>query len=110
MYEQDILKLENYIRENLYCPRIEWGKKEFELQSYSRWAAFEILELLIKESLKLPEYLRDYPDTPSSFEIVKDFKYEMEYRYHDSMNGHSRLIFLIACDQASEILDLFEGE
>lgn len=49
-----ILKTITYIEENLYEPQSNWSEYRFSQHSYARWAANEILELLINNPFARP--------------------------------------------------------
>ena len=43
-----------YIQTNLSAPQIEWGRREFDQRIYERWAAEEILGLLLNSGERDP--------------------------------------------------------
>ena len=48
-----------YIETSLPPPQIEWGRREFDQRIYERWAAEEILSLLLNRGEKDPVELID---------------------------------------------------
>lgn len=96
MNESDILKIVKYMEECLFEPRLNWSKHWFENRTYSRWAADEILGLIL-----------DDPFTPSNV-IIKKFIAKMESFSEVAEDTLASLIFSIAKDTAEEILLLFE--
>ena len=84
-----------YIEECLFEPRASWSKYEFEKRSYSRWAAYEILERIM-----------DHPMT-SADTIIEDFILKMSLYTHVTENTKVNFIFSTALDTAEDILTLF---
>lgn len=112
MDERDIAKLECY--ENEYFPELSatWPMNEFDTRAYynraySRWAIEEMLERMIYEAMKPPEYVTGVEREPAT-QIIKDFKDEMEDAYFKSRNIGRRTIFFIAMDTARNVLTLFQ--
>lgn len=84
-----------YIDENLFEPRIRWSKVEFSRRSYARWAAHEILEVLM-----------DHPFDDSEI-LIEDFIIKMFYCIHVAENNDkSSFVFVTAIDVAEDILFL----
>lgn len=104
---RDILNLEDYIDTYLFAPSIEWWKDAFDVQVYSRWTAYEILERMILEESKLPQHISGV-EIRSSVDIIDEFIDEVEYFYEVSHNDNQRFIFHVAVSTAASILALFE--
>lgn len=84
-----------YINEHLFEPRINWSKVEFRRRTYSRWAAYEIIELLM-----------NHPFDDSEL-VVEDFILKMFYCLHVAEgNNKSDFVFLSAIEVAEDILFL----
>lgn len=84
--------LQEYIA-NMPEPRKKCKKQVFLQETYSRWAAEEILRCILK-SESLP------PVT-----VVEEFKNRMNH--YSLMNPNSSYIFSVAYDIAMDILDIF---
>lgn len=84
----------NYMDENLFEPRLSWPKTEFSKRTYSRWAANEILCLIMENPFH------------SVTDIIDGFIFKMlyfSYMVKDEENGSK---FLIAIEVAEDILFL----
>ena len=90
-------KLMVYIDEHFIEPCNTWHKQLFEELSYSRWAAFEILQSLM-----------DHPFDPPD-EVVERFMLKMALYSWSSKDEKKQRIFSIAEDTAEEILYLFRS-
>lgn len=87
-----------YIDENLFEPQFKWPKIEFARRSYSRWAAYEILELLL-----------DHPFYDAEI-LIEGFIMKMVYCTHvTENNGKSSFICTTTVDVAEDILFLCRG-
>lgn len=86
----------SYIEECLFVPGIYWSKYEFEKRSYSHWAAYEILGLIM-----------DHPLTPPD-DIVYEFMLKMVIYSEATESKEKRFIFSTARDTAEDILSLLE--
>ena len=80
-----------YIEDEWKDPSCRWSDWYFTKNAYSRWAAYEIVDLL-----------KNRGDT-SPIKIVKDFSSTMDD--YSCMNNMARGIFSIARDAANDILD-----
>ena len=107
MDDRDVLTLQDYINKHLFEPCINWPRHEFELHSYSRWAAYEILERVINETMKLPPHITGF-ERESTVDIIDNFINELDYYYDGSKDVRRQLMFAIARDEAKNILCLFE--
>lgn len=107
MDERDISKLERYIDTYLFIPSIGWFRDAYYVQVYSRWAAYEILERMMDEAMKLPEHISGI-ERRSALEIVDEFTDEMGYYYEASDDPHKKFIFYVAMNAAMSISILFE--
>ena len=85
-----------YIDEHFIEPCNTWHAGLFEEMSYGRWAAFEILKLLM-----------DHPHDPPD-EVVESFMLKMALYSWSSKSEKRQRIFSIAEDAAEEILWLFK--
>lgn len=81
--------------EYLFAPKITWPESEFELRSYSRWAADEILRRL-KEKPKV-----------GAINIIQGFMEELDYCSELTDKWSVVRIFRIARETAEDILKLF---
>lgn len=48
MNEIAIAKVNAYIDERLFAPSRSWSDYKFEQRSYERWAAFEVIDILVR--------------------------------------------------------------
>lgn len=92
MNEVEVITVMNYIDDQLFEPKINWPREEFSRRSYSRWAAYEILELVLNRPFN------------SATELIEDFIIEMWYFLYIAPNEKSGYKFLIAMDVAENIL------
>ena len=83
-----------YMEECLFEPKACWPKYWFEQRVYSRWAASEILELIM-----------DHPLTPPD-EVVYEFILKMVIYSEITESKEKRFIFSTAMDTAEDILNL----
>lgn len=88
-------KLMIYINEYFIEPHHRFPTKLFEEMSYSRWAAFEIVNALL-----------DHPTDPP-VEVVENFLLKMALYAQVSESEDKRRIFSIAEDAAEDILCIF---
>lgn len=105
-YERAISVIKEYIETNLFEPKLTWPKHEFDLRCYSRWAAEELLERIINESERLPEYLTGRV-ARRPLDLVKEFLDEVHtylLLYDDSKTS---MIFYTAERTAIDIILLF---
>jgi hypothetical protein len=85
-----------YINEYFIEPDGRFPKRLFEEMSYARWAAFEIVELLMDRPY-------DSPD-----EVVGDFLLRMALYSQTANTPEKKRIFSIGENVAEEILSLFD--
>ena len=95
MNEIAIQEVKLYIEECLFEPRYNWPADIFEERSYSRWAAFEIIQRLMDQPFVSPIL------------IIEGFMYEMASRSHIEEDLSKDHMFQIARDTAEDILCLF---
>lgn len=107
MNERDIIILENYAATHLAEPNLEWANDAFDVCVYSRWAVNEILERMMDETTKLPEFISGIP-RKSTVQIITEYIYEMEGAYREVNNVEQKMIFFIAASTARSILSLFQ--
>lgn len=103
MDDRYVLMVEEYIRDNLPEPDIKDDSYIFELHTYSRWAAYEILERLMRETTKLPAHVSGLEQI-SAEEIVDNFIDEMDYYAMMSPDLDAKDIFFIASCEGRCIL------
>lgn len=94
MNEEAILAIIKYIDECLFEPANNWPKNWFNQRTYSRWAANEILELVIDNPLTQPSM------------VIDEFLVKMSYYSCMSENQNINIIFSTAVDTAEDILCL----
>ncbi len=94
MSNETISKINSYIDTYLFEPQNTWPNIYFEERSYSRWAANEIIYLLLEQENIRP------------IELISRFAFLMG-RYSDKSSNHkSQWIFSIAKDIAEDIQGL----
>lgn len=87
--------IQEYIDKYLFEPASTWPKHEFNLRTYSRWAANELLERVKNRKSESPiDTIGEFIDEMDNYSEVGDDKY-------------TRLIFAIARETAEEIALLF---
>ncbi len=104
MDDRDVIIIEEYIRR--YSQNLELNPKDtyvFEVNSYSSWAANEVLERVIHETMKLPPYITGN-ESLTLIDVVEAFIDEMDYYAYLASNEQSRKIFEIARDEGKCIL------
>lgn len=106
MYDLEILIINSYIENRLFIPKINWSKNEFKYRSYSRWAAYELLERVIEEDMLLPSYITGR-EKKSLMEIINSFIFDMTYCYEKSNSIDGQKLYSIAIDTANDIGCLF---
>lgn len=100
---QAIRAIENYITDILGEPQYSWPDDEFKLCSYSRSAAYEIMSLIMDESLRPPPYISGRIPQ-SHVEILHEYISDMDYYAETCDHETHRLIFSIARDTGLDIL------
>lgn len=94
MYEEAVRKILECLDENLFEPNIKWSDYEFERQSYSRWAAYEIMNRMMDHPCDIPEIAaEEFLYTMATFAAITD-------------EPKKRRIFEIARDTANDILTI----
>lgn len=93
--EETVNKIMNYIYSHCFEPDVKFPKEWFDLMSYSNWAAYEILELVMDHPLEDPGMLID------------EFIMKMELFSFVGDQSEKGIIFSIARDTAEEIQLLF---
>lgn len=85
----------NYIDSFLFEPAANWPDKEFQKRSYSRWAAYELIERIMDHPLDAP------------IDTIDKFVLEMDYfaSCFESKNG--TFIFQTALETANDLILLF---
>lgn len=97
MDDRDVLTIEWYIHENFSSPI------EDASDSYSRWAADEILKRVINEAMKLPAHITGV-ELMTSVEIVESFIDEMDYYSYIASDDVARTIFSTAREEGKLVL------
>lgn len=71
-YDQAIIKIQNYI--DTYLPEIDTvhPRYVFDIRSYARWAANEIIERLMREDSLLPPHISG-KESMSVLEVIDEF-------------------------------------
>lgn len=108
-YEYALSIIKEYIEESLFKPQLSWPEYEFNVRCYSRWAAEEILERLIRESEKLPEYLTGKVAKKPS-DIIREFINELHEYSQTADDTDSSIIFYSAERTAIDIALLYKKE
>lgn len=108
--DETILKdINEYIDKYLFAPEFWWPKKIFAERSYSRWAAEEILNDVINELQRLPEFLTErIPRTLN--DIIDEFIIKMELYRHIQKDSKEKSMFSIAEETAHEIKKYLQNE
>lgn len=97
MDDRDVIAVENYINQTFPNPC------EDRYDSYSRWAAEEILERVIDEAMKLPAHITgEQPRTLK--EVIQSFIDDMDYYSDISRWNTSRIVFSIAREEGKLIM------
>lgn len=97
MDDRDVLIIEHYIHENFPFSTTD------VYESYSRWAADEILERVINEAMKLPAHITGV-ELMTSVEIVESFIDEMDYYSYIASDDAARIIFSTAREEGKLVL------
>ena len=93
----DLHKVFTYVEENLID-----DVKTME-SSFTNWALMYVLDRVIREDEKLPEYISGEVKETTK-EVVEDFYYEMKYAESLSCNEYGIMFFSIAADQGETLL------
>ena len=97
MDDRDVIVVENYINENFSRP----SKDRYE--SYSRWAAEEILSRVIDEASKLPAHITGVQPRTLR-EVIQSFVDEMDYYADISGWNTSRIAFSVAREEGKYLM------
>lgn len=97
MNDRDVRIVEEYIQTLPEATALD-NREIFRLHVYSRWAAYEILDRVIGEAMKLPAHISG-KESLSLDEIVESFIDEMDYFISASRSERSKTIFQIARDE-----------
>lgn len=84
-----------YIEENFFDPQLNWPKEEFDKRSYSKWAAYEILESVMDKPFTIP------------IEVIDEFYLKMAMFNYAADGTNQEFLFKCATDTAEEIALLF---
>lgn len=84
-----------YIDQHLFSPSFSWSKYEFEKRTYSRWAAYEIINRIMDKPFDMPSC------------IIEEFMTEMSMYACYGKDKHRSWIFQVAAETAEEMLSLF---
>lgn len=103
MDDKDVRIIEDYIDHNVPEPSVNDRDDIFELHAYSRWAAYEILERVIYEAMKLPSHISG-KESLTLRELVENFIDEMDYYVSVSTSEQVKNIFSIAKDEGRCVL------
>ena len=102
MDDRDVIKVEEYIQK-MPKPASNDTKEIFDIHTYSRWAANEILERMIDETMKLPSHITG-KESMSAVDIIENFIDEMDYYSWVSSSHRAKTIFRIARDEGKCVL------
>lgn len=89
------ITIKEYRDQYLFMPKMNWPKCEFDLRTYSRWAADEILNRLNEKP------------SVGVINIIQGFMEELDHCMDLSDNWTVVRIFRIAREAAEDILKLF---
>lgn len=106
MDDSAVMIIQSYINEKLSDENLEpetWG---FTKMSYSKWAAYEILEMVMDEFYILPEHISGRASLDIN-EVIDYFKSLMFRCLSVNKNNPRRSIFTTALKTADEIRNLF---
>lgn len=108
-YEQAITKIQDYV--NKYLPEITtlYPRYKFDIRSYARWTANEIIERLIAEDSLLPPHISG-KEPMTVLEVIDEFINDISY-YSRNVNGeldqNMERIFNVSYNTANYIKCLF---
>ena len=94
MNEVAIIKIMNYIENVLFEPGYRWDEFIFKERSYSRWAAYEILNRIIDKPLHPPDL------------VIESFIIELTFYSCLKEDTEASRMFIIARDASQNILEL----
>ena len=98
MNDRDVIMMEDYIRNQRPPP-----PQSFDINAYYRWAAYEILERMINETMKLPSHISG-KEQLSAADIVESFIDEMDYYQSEASSDYVKNVFQIARDEGKCIM------
>lgn len=87
--------IHEYIQEYLFAPTASWSEYEFERRSYSRWAAYELVDQIMDRPLDAP------------IDTIEKFMFKMAYYAYCSVDERRCRIFQTAVETAEELVLLF---
>lgn len=108
MDDRYVTLMEEFIDRSLPKPKKDEDAYIFHLHSCYRWAAYEILERLIRESMKLPTHVSGVP-TMTATEVVEDFIDEMRYFSAIAPTQQGYDVFDIAAQEGESVLLYFQA-
>ena len=107
--ETDISIVRQYIKECVLEPRLTNEIEDFKTQSYSSWAAGEILNLLAEELMKPPPCVTG--ETPrETIDIIEEFAFTMDMYNEMSCDNISFDAFAVAVETADDLLYFYSHE
>lgn len=106
MCDRAILRVMEYIDEELPETNARYYDRDFEYRSYARWAANEIIERLIEESSRLPAHITGRMPR-DALDIINEFIQDLKYCFNASDNTRSQELFYVAVDTAKRIKSMF---
>lgn len=95
MNELAVSVIQEYINKYLFEPRSNWPMYEFNVRSYSRWAANEIIGRIQNDSDRSP------------VNVISEFIREVDLYSEKTPTNQSQLIFSVAKETAIDIILLF---
>lgn len=87
--------IQEYVDKHFFSPSNTWCKYEFEKRSYSRWAAYEIIDRIMDKPFEIPIC------------VIENFIFEMAMYACYGEDKHRSFIFQTAVETAEEIILLF---
>lgn len=95
MDDTAIFVITRFIEECLFEPGINWPENEFKRRSYSRGAAFEVLEQIMDNPLESPAL------------VIEKFLIKLTFYLYMTDDANKNLIFSVAVETIEEILGMF---
>jgi hypothetical protein len=106
MDDRDVTILSNYIRET-YPDEYDYvSEYNFDKRAYSKGAAIQILERMIYEVMKPPEYITG-KESNSPMDVIEEYLIEVNYYAEICDDSRTRFIFTTARDEAKNIMCLY---
>lgn len=109
MEEFDVAVVQRYIDECLFEPNIKQPREEFDILSYSGWAAGEILNRAADEMFRPPPCVGGMPAV-DLIDILEEFAFEMDGYSNLSGDERRKEMFAIARETADDILYFYMQE